>query len=107
MLGDVKYPTGFYTSLGEMTELVSAADDALAIIGPGEEVHVEFDAPMPPSTGLERWYVLDTRGWGKDKDMYTYQGDTVGPLPRANLSASNEVREELHRRYNVRFQSGQ
>ncbi|NND81420.1 MAG: tetratricopeptide repeat protein [Gammaproteobacteria bacterium] len=104
--GDVKYPTGMYTSLGEMTELVSSADDALAIIGPGEEIHVNFTEPSAPAEGLRRWYVLETRGWAKDKDLYTYQGDTVGPLPIAYPDADTDRRDALHKKYNTRFQSG-
>ncbi|MBT8114849.1 MAG: hypothetical protein KJP04_05695, partial [Arenicella sp.] len=104
--GDVKYPTGFYTNLGEMTELVTDVDDALAIIGPGEEIHVEFETPALPESGMQRWYVLDTRGWAKDKDMYTYQGGTVDPLPRVRPDEDNQRREALHRAYNTRFQSG-
>lgn len=103
---DTRYPTGFYTATGEMTRLLAEADDALAIIGPGEEVHVEFEAPPPPAPGLRRWYVLETHGWGKDNDLYTQDGETVGPLPRAHRDADAEAREALHQRYNVRFQSG-
>lgn len=103
---DVRYPTGFYTRLGEMTDLVSKADDALAIIGPGEEIHVEFEELPPPAPGLERWYVLETKGWAKDSDRYTHQGDTVGPLPRAHPDSSSEAIEALHQKYNTRFQSG-
>ena len=104
---DTEYATGLYTRLGTMTELIATADDAIAIIGPGEEIHLEFVAATPPPPGLQRWYVLETRGWAKDKDLYTHQADTVGPLPRANPSASNAAREELHRHYNTRFQAGQ
>ena len=104
---DTEYATGLYTRLGTMTELIATADDAIAIIGPGEEIHLEFVAATPPPPGLQRWYVLETRGWAKDKDLYTHQADTVGPLPRANPGASNAAREELHRHYNTRFQAGQ
>ncbi len=104
---DTEYATGFYTRLGAMTELIATADDAIAIIGPGEEIHMEFVAATPPPPGLQRWYVLESRGWAKDKDLYTHQGDTVGPLPRANPGASDAAREELHRHYNTRFQAGQ
>ena len=103
---DTEYATGFYTRLGEMTELLEETDDAVAIIGPGEEIHMEFAAPPAPPPGFSRWYVLETRGWAKDKDLYTHQGDTVGPLPRANPNASTVLRAELHRRYNNRFQAG-
>ena len=104
--GDVEYPTGFYTNLGEMTELISEQDDALAIIGPGEEVHIEFELPEPAEQGLTRWYVLDTRGWAKDKDMYTHTGGSVAPLPHTNLAKNKTIRSRLHDKYNTRFQSG-
>ncbi len=104
--GDVKYPTGMYTNIGEMTELIDAADDALAIIGPGEEIHVEFDAPENPAPEMQRWYVLETKGWAKDKDMYTATGSFVEPLPRAHPDADPALRMELHQQYNTRFQSG-
>jgi hypothetical protein len=70
-------------------------------------VHVEFETPALPSSGVERWYVLETKGWGKDADLYTYQGNTVGPLPRAHPSADAQTRRALHQQYNTRFQSGQ
>jgi Flp pilus assembly protein TadD len=104
---DTEYATGFYTQLGNMTELVATADDAIAIIGPGEEIHLEFAAAAPPQAGLHRWYVLETRGWAKDKDLYTHQGETVEPLPRANPDTSDPDRDELHARFNNRFQAGQ
>jgi hypothetical protein len=107
--GDVEYATGFYTNLGEMTELITTADDALAIIGPGEEIHVEFEAPAPAPLGTQRWYVLEAKGWAKDKDMYTFQGNTVGPLPRAYPDAdstASAARDALHQKHNTRFQAG-
>lgn len=104
--GDVKYPTGMYTQLGEMTELIKHSDDALAIIGPGEEIHIEFENIPPETPGTNRWYVLDTKGWAKDKDLYTHQGEQVGPLPRTYPDQDTAQRDALHYKYNTRFQSG-
>jgi len=59
-------------------ELVAEKDDAVAIFGPGEEVHLEFAAP--PEGAPEGWtrrLVLETRGWCKDMDLYTKDGETV------------------------------
>ena len=103
---DTEYATGFYTRLGEITELIVDSDDALAIVGPGEELHMEFVDSRPLQPELRRWYVLESRGWAKDKDLYTYQGDTVGPLPRANPDADEARRDALHEKYNNRFQAG-
>jgi tetratricopeptide (TPR) repeat protein len=102
---DTEYASGYYTDLGEMTELLTETDDAIAVIGAGEEIHLEF-AASPVPEGLERWYVLETRGWAKDMDLYTHQGTTVGPLPRALADSDNADRERLHQQYNNRFQAG-
>ncbi len=104
---DTEYMSGFYTRLGGVTELLARTDDAIAIIGPGEEIHVEFAADDGPPNGMRRWYVLETHGWAKDKDMYTRDGETVGPLPRSDTGADDNLREDLHRRFNTRFQAGQ
>ncbi len=111
---DTRYMPGFYTDFGPITELLNRHDDALAIIGPGEEVHMEFAEPVPPANGYGQWLVLEARGYAKDMDMYTVNGESVGPLP-SSLSpmAGTDQRAEqiskrnsLHSRYNSRFQAG-
>jgi hypothetical protein len=105
---DCRHMDGLYTAIGPVEELISGFDDALAIFGPGEEIQIEFSAalePLPP-----RWtrrYVLETRGWCKDMDLYTKDGETVGPLPASN-SAGGETprRRELHEKYNTRYEIG-
>ena len=102
-LWDTRHPRGWYTAFGDVAPLVAAADDALAIIGPGEEVMVEFTAPTtPPPAGWTRRLVLRARGWCKDMDLYTRDGDTVAPLPGEDTAA----RTQLHRAFNTRFESG-
>ena len=101
---DTRYLAGFYTRLGPVEELVTATDDAVAIIGPGEEVHFEFAAAAPPPPGWSRFYVLETNGWAKDMDLYTRDGETVGPLP--STGKPEAVRDSLHQRYNTRYQAG-
>ena len=108
-LWDTVHQSGFYTELGTMTPLVSSTDDAVAIIGPGEEIHLEFKAPLDNvHEAHTRRYVLETTGWCKDFDMYTKDGSTVGPLPtRGKLSEIERAkRQRLHQQYNTRFQSG-
>lgn len=105
---DAKFQRGFYTAIGDATELVTDVDSAVAIIGGGEEVHLEF--PVAPTAGPEmrRYFALEFRGWAKDMDLYTQHGETVAPLPVLdgddNLTLAK--RERLHARYNVRFQEG-
>ena len=105
---DAKVPRGFYTAWGDALELVAEVDGALAIIGSGEEIHLEFPAPAEPPADATRYFAVRFHGWAKDMDLYTLNGDTVGPLPAlpdadATLLAR---RERLHARYNVRFQAG-
>lgn len=101
---DTRYMAGFYTRLGPALELVAEQDDAVAIIGPGEELHLEFPAAEPAPAGWRRHFVLETHGWAKDMDLFTRDGESVGPLPSTGKPAA--LRDELHARYNTRYQSG-
>jgi hypothetical protein len=102
---DTRHMAGLYTRFGPITELVADYDDAVAVFGAGEEAHLEFaaDAPDPPA-GWRRYLVLETRGWTKDMDLYTGEGETVEPLPQSG--AASPRREELHAAYNTRHQAG-
>jgi len=105
---DTKFQAGFYTSLGEATELIEKVDGALAIIGGGEEIHLEFPAVAPVQPGHRRYFVLDFRGYAKDMDLYTQHGETIRPMPNGNKLDPPALarRNRLHERYNVRFQAG-
>ncbi len=101
---DSRLLEGNYTRLGDVFELVGRKDQALAILGPGEGVHLEFTPPAPPQPdGWQRRYVLSSYGWCKDMDLYTNTGETVGPLP-GNPDKKDAAR--LHAKYNTRFQVG-
>jgi hypothetical protein len=99
---DTRYQRGWYTALGAVEPLVAAEDGAVAIFGPGEEVHLEFEAPPPPPPGWTRRVVLEARGWCKDMDLYTKDADTVEPLP----GRASPERDALHRRFNTRYEAG-
>ena len=101
---DTRYQEGLYTRPGPVEALVRESDDALAIIGAGEEIQLSFEASEPAPDGWTRRYVLRARGWAKDMDLYTKDGDTLEPLPAAGHDAAK--RERLHARYNTRFQAG-
>ena len=102
---DTRYMQGYYTRFGPVEELVNSRDDAVAIIGPGEELHLEFAAPQyPTKPGWTRYFVLETRGWAKDMDMFTKDGETIGPLPHTGLPAQR--RNLLHARYHTRYLAG-
>ena len=102
-LSDARHQRGMYTATGAITELLAAEDGAVAIVGPGEEAHLTFAASLPPlRDGWTRRFVLDARGWCKDMDLYTRDGDTVEPLPGTRSHAA----ALLQRRYTTRYESG-
>lgn len=96
-LWDCRHQKGLYTRLGDVEALLAARDDALVVFGPGEEVHLEYDAALPPlAPGATRRFVLETAGWCKDMDLATRDGDTVGPLPLREGVPSTPARDALH-----------
>ena len=102
---DTRYMAGNYTRLGPVLQLVADVDDAVAIIGPGEEVHLEFDAVAPAPNGFKRHYVVESNGWAKDMDLFTRDGETVGPLPYRG-DQPTAASGTLHDKYNTRYQAG-
>jgi hypothetical protein len=111
-LWDARHQAGFYTAFGPADELVAQADDAFAIFGPGEEVHLAFAAPVAPEEnpppGWSRRLVLEMVGWCKDIDFYTRDGATIEPLPArgpANDRSFRRRRDRLHDKYNTRYRS--
>lgn len=101
-LADMKVQAGWYTRLGDVLELLRHEDGALVVFGAGEEVRLRFESPPPPKPGDERRFVLETRGWCKDMDLFTLDGETVGPIP----GQRNAKAQELHDRMNDRFGGG-
>ena len=74
---------GAYTRFGDVTPLVTAADDRFVVFSRGEEVLVRFDAARlpPPAPGRARSFFVRLDGYCKDRDPYTGAGDAVEPLP--------------------------
>ncbi|HRP62605.1 MAG TPA: FG-GAP-like repeat-containing protein [Phycisphaerales bacterium] len=104
-LWDTRHQTGFYTEFGDVLPLIRDPNGALAIFGPGEEVHMEFAAlNQSPDAGWRRFYVLETEGWCKDMDLFTKDGDTLEPLPVREGAGS--LPRQLHMMFNTRFRSG-
>mgnify|MGYP001270550239 CR=1 FL=1 len=108
--GDVRHQAGFYTDFGPCMELVSATDDACAIIGPGEEIRFRFDTDSTripaPGPGMRRHWVLQLAGWCKDMDLFTHQGERLEPLPSRGGNGPNTDARALMQRYNRRFAAG-
>lgn len=104
---DTRHPAGWYTQFGPVDELVAKVDDAVAIFGPGEEIHAEFTVPTTLAAGMTRRYVLESHGWCKDLDLYTQHGETVAPLPRrATDGTPSPAVDTLHRKYQTRYRAG-
>ena len=102
-LGDTRHPRGWYTEFGAVEPLVAQEDGALAILGPGEAVDVAFQAPASPlPEGWTRQLMLEARGWCKDMDLLTRDGETIEPLP----GPDSQARRLLHARFNTRFAAG-
>jgi len=102
---DTHFLEGFYTRFGSVEELVEAKDNAVAIFGAGEGIHLEFKEPtVPLKKGWTRIFVLETDGWCKDMDLYTRTGETVEPVPHIG-KRDNHI-DGLHRLYNSRYLSG-
>jgi hypothetical protein len=58
---------------------------------------------MQRPRGWTRRYVLEARGWCKDMDLYTRDGDTVEPLPAHPRTAAAAA---LQQRFTTRYASG-
>jgi hypothetical protein len=81
--------SGQLTRYGAVAGLLQADDDRFCVIGPGDEVRLEFDAGQTPAlpAGWTRSFVLRTVGYCKDADPFTATSDDVGPLPWRGMSA--------------------
>jgi hypothetical protein len=102
-LADTRHPRGWYTAFGDVDPLVADEDNAVAIFGPGEEIVLGFEAPVVPlPDGWSRRLVLELRGWCKDMDLYTLDGETIEPLPGVETAA----RRRLHPQFNTRYAAG-
>jgi Flp pilus assembly protein TadD len=76
-------PMGWHTRYGDVLELVSRRDDALAILNGGDAIALEFDArripPLPD--GYRRHFFFYSSGWDKDSDFHCEKGWLVDPIP--------------------------
>jgi hypothetical protein len=81
--------SGKLTRYGDVADLLRSDDDRLCVVGPGDEIRIEFDArTLPPLPGgWTRSYVLRSYGYCKDSDPFTALSDTVEPLPWRGMPA--------------------
>ena len=76
-------PSGWCTRYGAVDELLSAQDNALALVSGGDELTLEFaNHSLPPKpAGTVREFFFYSVGWDKDADFHCDLGWQVGPLP--------------------------
>lgn len=75
---------GPFTRYGDVTDLLTQADDQMIVMGAGDAVQVEFKIPDALSSlpdGWQRDFFLHCVGWDKDADLNTLYGQTSDPLP--------------------------
>jgi hypothetical protein len=73
---------GRFTRYGETAELLQSQDDRLVVMGPGDELTVEFAVPKESvPEGWVRDFVLYNVGWDKDADLSTVYGQSAEPYP--------------------------
>jgi hypothetical protein len=78
---------GFYTRCGSVKELLAEEDDRFALMAPGDEIALRFDAALPPTPqGWARSYILNSHAYCKDMDLYTATPRTLDPLPFRQMS---------------------
>jgi len=79
-----KWPplSGRFTQAGDCRSLLEAWDDAMVVMGSGDEMRLTFtvpDAEVP--AGWTRDFILHCVGWDKDADLNTLTGQSSEPLP--------------------------
>lgn len=73
---------GAFTRFGDVLPLVTARDDQLVVMHPGDEIQLDFAVPdQDIPAGWVRDFVLYDVGWDKDCDQHTVYGETSEPLP--------------------------
>ncbi len=73
---------GRFTRYGEAADLLASQDDRMIVMGPGDELTVEFKAPAEATpAGWKRDFVLYNVGWDKDADLNTVYGQSSEPYP--------------------------
>jgi len=81
-------PQGRFTRYGDVTPLLTGADNMFVIFAPGDELALRFDGrrlpELPP--GWVRDFVFYANGWVKDGDLNTAFSQRVDPLPFHGMS---------------------
>jgi hypothetical protein len=80
--------SGKFTRYGDVKPLLTETDSRLVIVSSGDELTIRFAPPSEPlPAGWKRDFFMHNRGWDKDADLNTVHGQTVEPLPFAEMKA--------------------
>src|SRR5262249_7347885 len=104
---------GKLTRYGDVGSLLESDDDHLCLVGPGDEIRLEFDAERTPAlpSGWTRSFVVRTIGYCKDADPFTATSDTIEPLPWRGMPefpfgpSGERPRDAAYRAYLEQFQT--
>ncbi len=105
---------GKVTQLGDCIDLLRRWDDAMVVLGAGDEIRLSFTASSEPPSGWVRDFVMHNVGWDKDADLNTLAGQQIGPLPYRLMSsypppaadvAESDQRTALNKEHLQRSQS--
>ena len=109
-------PGGWCTRYGDVSELIAARDEGLALLNGGDELTLKFVASsLPPKpAGALRQFFLYVDGWDKDSDFHVATGTQVGPLPFHGMDDQLYGRQKrpafpsdtLQEKYNTRWVEG-
>jgi Flp pilus assembly protein TadD len=109
-------PGGWCTRYGEVSQLVMARDESLALINSGDELSLKFAVTSLPTKSPDsaREFFLYCDGWDKDSDFHVGHGTTVAPLPFHGMNDQEygqQRRPEFasdhsHQQYNTRWVEG-
>ncbi|MEO6995557.1 MAG: FG-GAP-like repeat-containing protein [Lacunisphaera sp.] len=74
---------GWCTRYGDVRELLAAPDGKIAVLNGGDALTLECPADVfpPIPAGMVRTFFLAARGWDKEENANTVDGNTVTPLP--------------------------
>ncbi|GAA5509819.1 CRTAC1 family protein [Novipirellula caenicola] len=86
---------GRFTRYGDCAELLAAWDDAMVVMGSGDEIALQFTAPVDsPPPGWKRDFILHCVGWDKDADLNTLSGQSAEPLPFKQMTTYPPTRQQ-------------
>lgn len=88
---------GRFTQFGDCKPLLDAWDDAMVVMGSGDEIQLRFDVPQASvPDGWKRDFILHCVGWDKDADLNTLTGQSSEPLPFREMTQYPPAVDQQH-----------